>query len=150
MTQAKIYRLKDNSITITHSDIPAGGYVLRVRDMPSEQKPREKMLSYGPSFLSLPELVAVLLGTGTRKEEVMSMSKRILKEYGEKAISAELSPRRLAELVEIPLTKASQIVAALEIGRRFYSQRQGKPAYIKLLNKLFSISRICQKLERSN
>lgn len=40
----------------------------------------------GPSSLSISELVAILLGTGTRKEEVMSMADRILKEHGAAAI----------------------------------------------------------------
>lgn len=125
------YKLVDTDITISHSEIPSGRYNIKVRDLPVEQKPREKMSLLGPKALTLAELVAILLGTGTRKEEVMSMAERILKEYGEKAISSEVSPKKLSELVEIPITKASQIVAALEIGRRFYSEKYGKPAFIK-------------------
>lgn len=89
------------------------------------------MAALGAKALTLPELIAILLGTGTRKEEVMSMAERILKEYGEKALSSEVSAKRLAELVDIPETKAAQIISALEIGRRFYSEKYGKPAFIK-------------------
>lgn len=89
------------------------------------------MAALGAKSLTLPELIAIILGTGTRKEEVMSMAERILKEYGEKALSSEVSAKKLAELVDIPATKAAQIIAALEIGRRFYSQKYGKPAFIK-------------------
>lgn len=131
MSQNDPYQLSDQSIILTHSQVPSGRYVLKVRDLPSEQKPREKLALLGASSLTLAELVAILLGTGTRKEEVMSMADRILKEYGEKALSSELNPKRFAELVDIPVGKASQIVAALEIGRRFFSEKYGKPAFIK-------------------
>ncbi len=116
---------------ISHSEIPSGRYTLKVRDLPQEQKPREKMQMLGAKSLTLPELIAILLGTGTRKEEVISMAERILKEYGEKALSSEVSASKLSELVDIPATKAAQIIAALEIGRRFYSEKYGKPAFIK-------------------
>jgi DNA repair protein RadC len=131
VTRKTLYKLVDRDITLTHSEIPSGRYTIKVRDLPQEQKPKEKMAALGPKSLSLAELIAILLGTGTRKEEVMSMSERILKEYGEKVISSELSAKKLSELVEIPIGKASQIIAALEIGRRFYSEKYGKPAFIK-------------------
>lgn len=131
MAQKTLYKLNDKPIIISHSEIPSGHYTLKVRDLPQEQKPREKMAALGAKSLTLPELIAIILGTGTRKEEVMSMAERILKEYGEKALSSEVSAKKLAELVDIPATKAAQIIAALEIGRRFYSQKYGKPAFIK-------------------
>lgn len=131
MARKETYKLTDQDITLTHSEVPSGRYTIKVRDLPLEQKPREKMSMLGAKALTLPELVAILLGTGTRKEEVMSMAERILKEYGEKTLSSELSPKKLAELVDIPISKASQIIAALEIGRRFFSEKYGKPAFIK-------------------
>lgn len=130
-TQIDSYKFSDQDILLTHSDIPSGRYVIKVRDLPLEQKPREKLSTLGAKSLTVAELVAVLLGTGTRKEEVMSMAERVLREYGEKALTSELSPKKFAELVEIPIGKASQIVAALEIGRRFFSEKYGKPAYVK-------------------
>lgn len=54
--------------------------------MPDEDKPREKLIKHGPSVLSIHELLAIVLSVGTRKEEVLTMSSRIIKEYGEKSI----------------------------------------------------------------
>lgn len=105
-------------------------YVLRVRDMPQESKPREKLLQLGPHDLSLAELVAILWGVGTRKEEVMSMAHRILKEYGEKAIMNETNPANLAAALDIPLVKACQLVAGFELGRRFFAEHSGRPSYV--------------------
>ncbi len=106
-------------------------YILRVSDLPDEDKPREKLISQGPNALSTAELVAIVLGVGTRKEEVLSMSQRIIKEYGEKAIIHETNPKKLAQVLDIPEGKASQLVACFELGRRSFTQRSGKPQFIK-------------------
>src|ERR1700722_618418 len=61
-------------------------YVLKFRDIASEDNPREKLMQYGPSSLSMAELLAVILGVGTKKEDVLAMSQRLLKEYGESIV----------------------------------------------------------------
>ena len=105
-------------------------YIMRVKDLAQEDKPREKLLAIGPKGLTVSELVAILLGVGTKKEEVMSMANRILKEYGERAIVSELNPQRLSDTLQIPLPKACQIVASFELGRRFFEQRSGKAVFV--------------------
>lgn len=106
-------------------------YILRVRDLEKKDKPREKMLSLGPGELTHAELMAVLLGVGTRKEEVLSMAGRIVRDYGERAIIHETNAGRLASTLDIPLAKACQIVASFELGRRAYQQKAGKPVYLR-------------------
>lgn len=105
-------------------------YILRVKDLPNGEKPREKMLARGPEILNITELVAILLGVGTKKEEVMSMATRILKEYGERAIVNETNPKRMSETLLIPEQKACQLIAAFELGRRFYENRGGKAIFV--------------------
>src|ERR1700733_13736905 len=90
-------------------------YILTIHDLPSEEKPREKLQSQGPEALSIRELLAVVLTVGTAKEELMEMSSRIIKEYGEKAILAERDPDKLAKDLDIPIVKACQIVACGEL-----------------------------------
>lgn len=107
------------------------GYVLRVRDLPNEQKPREKLIAEGPDSLSLAELVAAILGVGTRKEGVLAMAQRIVKEYGDKAIAAEADAQQMADVLNIPLVKACQIVAAFELGRRFFAVQAGKAVFVR-------------------
>ena len=103
-------------------DAPPGErqYVYKLRDLPEADKPREKMLSQGPGVLSIAELVAVILNTGTVKEDVLSMSSRLIREYGEKSFSSLDDARRVSLELDIPLVKACQIVASSELGRRFY------------------------------
>ena len=106
-------------------------YVLRVKDLPSDEKPREKLLQLGAKHLALSELIAILWGVGTKKEELLTMAQRLTKEYGEKALLAEASPQKLADALNIPLTKACQVVVGFELGRRFYANQAGKPIYVR-------------------
>jgi len=128
LTAAGSYTLADTDIITGEGDTK---YILRVRDLPLEEKPREKLLVYGPETLSQAELMAILLGVGTKKEEVMGMAHRILREYGERALTNEKNPQRLADSLQIPLAKACQVVASFELGRRFYQKKAGKPVYIR-------------------
>lgn len=97
-------------------------YVLTVRDLPDDERPRERLVAEGPSALSSIELLSVLLSSGTKKEEVLRMATRIMRDYGEKSILKERDAEKLSKEMDIPLGKAMQIVAAGELGRRFYSE----------------------------
>jgi DNA repair protein RadC len=133
-TDERPYGLSDRSLIFGESNedcVP--GYVLKVSDMPDEDRPREKLLAQGPQGMSVAELVAVLWGVGTRKEDVLVMARRALREYGEKTVSHELNPRQLAEAADIPLVKACQIVASFELGRRFFAKRGGRPVQVRTL-----------------
>jgi len=123
------YSLLDNDIVL---DAGSTQYVLRVKDLPSHDRPREKMLDAGAGSLSQAELVAVLWGVGTRSEEVLAMAKRALHEYGAKALLHETKPSHLAEALSIPLVKACQLIAAMELGRRSYATgRGGEPIQVR-------------------
>ena len=118
----------------TDSDLILDGegkkYSLKIRDLAAEDKPREKLAKYGPSALSVKELLAVVLNTGTKKEGVLEMTARISREYGEKMLVNQKNPGKLAEDLGIPAGKAAQIVACFELGRRFY-ERRGSVATIR-------------------
>ncbi len=132
------YPLRANDVTIGER---VNQYVLRVKDLPNDQKPREKLMYQGPDSLSLAELVAAILGTGTKKEEVFAMAQRVVKEYGEKAIAAETDPQQMAEVLGIPIVKACQLVAAFELGRRFFASQAGRAVYVRNAEQAFEYLR---------
>ncbi|MEK7594344.1 MAG: DNA repair protein RadC [Patescibacteria group bacterium] len=121
------YKIEDHDLVFAE----ASQYVLRVRDMPNSDRPREKMLQAGATSLTVAELISIVWGVGSRKEDVLAMARRTLQEYGEKTIGSELNPERLSQTADIPLTKACQIVASLELGRRFYAKRDGRSAHVR-------------------
>ncbi len=113
------YTIQDTN-TYLHNEVK--NYVLKLHDLPLEDKPREKLLAQGPESLSIQELLAVILNIGNKNEDVLEMSTRIIREYGEKAIIAEKNAHKLSEELSIPIVKACQIIACGEIGRRFYEK----------------------------
>ncbi len=102
-----------------------------IREMDDNEKPREKLVKNGPSSLSSHELLAIILSPGTKKEEVLTMSRRIFKEYGEKSIVFETNVKKLKKALDIPTAKACKIVACFELGRRFFHKRKGKQIFIR-------------------
>lgn len=113
-----LYALPDTDLV--HTSSTTREYVLRVRDLPPEHKPREKLINLGPSALSMAELVAIVFMVGTQKEDVLALAHRIFAEYGEKGIVDQQNPTAVQEALDIPLAKACQLVACFELGRRLF------------------------------
>lgn len=62
------YAIKDTDLLLDVDPTSIGKkYVLKIRDLPGDDKPREKLLALGPSALTVQELLAVILVTGTKK-----------------------------------------------------------------------------------
>lgn len=120
MPMQPTYTRSPFSAIISHSDIKP--YKLTIHDIPHEKKPREKLLREGAGILSMSELWAIVLGQGTKKEDILSMSSRIIKEYGERSIVTETNPKKLSAELDIPLVKATQIIATIELGRRLFER----------------------------
>lgn len=101
-------------------------YRFKLKKLPEEQRPREKLIRYGPDILKNEELMAIILNTGYRGETVLELSHRMIKEYGSKAITQEKNVGRLMETLDIPPVKACQVVACFELGRRFFKEEPGR------------------------
>jgi len=91
----------------------------RIADLPPTERPREKLLSNSAESLTDRELLAVILGRGTRKESVIALVRRLVADYGMKGLASERRASRLARHARISPLKACQIVAAFELGRRY-------------------------------
>jgi DNA repair protein RadC len=92
-------------------------YKISIHDMPEDERPRERLIKYGPDALSSAELLAIILRTGSRKENVVNMSSRILSEYNIKQLS-QANVAKLTQIHGIGTAKASQIAAVFELARK--------------------------------
>ena len=110
---------------------PVADYPSFVHDIPSEERPREKLLAQGPGSLTTRELAILLLVTGTTKESVVDMANRLVNDYGERNIFAEQDPEKLSKELDIPLVKACQIVAVGELGRRIFDRSKTSSVTIR-------------------
>lgn len=84
-----------------------------------DDKPREKLMLKGKSVLSDAELIAILIGSGSRNESAVALSKRILASVDSNLNAlGKLSLAQLTQFKGIGEAKAIAIIAALELGRR--------------------------------
>ena len=88
-----------------------------------DDKPREKLMLKGKSVLSDAELIAILIGSGSRNESAVDLSKRVLAS-AENNLNAlgKLSLEQLCKFKGIGEAKAISIIAAMELGRRRRSE----------------------------
>jgi len=92
---------------------------LTIKSWAEEDRPREKLLLKGRHVLTDAELIAILIGSGSKKESAVELSKRILSEFGNNLNEiAKLSVQDLMKFKGIGEAKAISIVAAMELGRR--------------------------------
>jgi DNA repair protein RadC len=90
-----------------------------IKNWAEDDKPREKLMLKGKTALSDAELVAILIGSGSRNESAVSLGKRILSSVGGNLNAlGKLSLKQLMEFKGIGEAKAVSIAAALELGRR--------------------------------
>jgi DNA repair protein RadC len=90
----------------------------RICDLPSDERPRERLLRLGPGALSNEELLALLLRTGIPGESALDRARSLLASRGGLIGLSGVSPEELASERGIGPTRASAIAAALEISRR--------------------------------
>lgn len=91
---------------------------IMIRDLPLEERPREKLKALGAGALSNAELLAILLRSGSRNESAVQMASRILARAGGLRSLPDLSLEELQENKGIGPDKAVMIKAALELGSR--------------------------------
>lgn len=95
-------------------------YKLRILDMQKEERPRERLIKNGAAALSDSELLAIILRTGSKQENVINLSQRLLSEYNLKQLST-INIVQLMNIHGIKESKAAQIAACFEIARRLES-----------------------------
>jgi len=88
----------------------------RINDIPALDRPREKLLRKGAAALSDQELLAVLLGKGTRGMDVMTLAGKLARVIDEKGLS--IRAQDLTSFEGVGDAKATLILAALEFSRR--------------------------------
>ena len=99
-----------------------------VRDLPQEERPREKLIQRGAAALSDTELLAILLRTGTSSVSVLHLAEEVLAKYKDKGLVyiMNISPQEIATVHGVGLAKAATIVAAVELGRRLSAKAAQK------------------------
>jgi len=99
----------------------------RVRELPSSiLLPRDKLLRFGAAGMSQAELLAVLLGTGTRGRSVIRIAEDLVEQYGGQGLPG-LSLEEWARQRGVGRVKAARMLAAFELGRRLLFPQAEEP-----------------------
>lgn len=113
---------------------------LSIKNWSDDDKPREKLIKKGKDILSDAELIAILIGSGSRNESAVELSKRILA-----SVNNNLNELGRLSIVQLKLfkgigeAKAVTIAAALEIGRRRRGEEAQKITKIESSNNVFEL-----------
>ena len=90
-----------------------------IKNIPVTEQPRERMLHYGAKALTVSELLAILLRTGSKKRSALELGQYMASQF-ESNLSdlSQITIEQLCEIDGIGTTKATQIIAAIELGKR--------------------------------
>ncbi|AGB41895.1 DNA repair protein radc [Halobacteroides halobius DSM 5150] len=89
-----------------------------IKDMPTDERPREKMVQYGSANLSTTELLALILRTGSHKKTALSLANELLSVCSGLEGLIEYSIAELQEISGIGIAKATQLQAVVELSQR--------------------------------
>jgi DNA repair protein RadC len=93
-------------------------YYPTIKELPEDERPRERLEQYGATALSVAELLAIILRVGTHDENVIRMSQRLLSQYGGLAGLARMPFSEMVAIKGLGQAKTAQLQAAFELGRR--------------------------------
>ncbi|WP_047981701.1 RadC family protein [Ornithinibacillus contaminans] len=104
---------------------------IMIKDVPKEDRPRERLLNLGASHLSNQELLAILLGSGTKEESVMTLANRLLMHFEGLKLLKDATIEELTAIKGIGSAKGVLILSALEIGKRLSEYRPNERYVIR-------------------
>lgn len=98
-----------------------------IKELPEDERPREKLVHYGSGSLSNGELLAILIGSGTRNRSALTLANRILSMEGQGlSFLADCTPEELCKIEGIGKAKSCKLIAAIELGKRISHSVGGK------------------------
>jgi len=89
-----------------------------VRDMPKQERPRERLQRLGPDALSSQELLALIIGRGVSKRSVLDIAHELLRRFGSVHGMSKASIEELSKIHGVGIAKSAQIKAAFELAKR--------------------------------
>lgn len=113
---------------------------ISIKNWSDDDKPREKMMAQGKNALSDAELLAILIGSGSRNESALELSRRILTSVNNNLTQlGKLTLKQLQQFKGVGEAKAITILAAAELGRRRSSELPEPQPVIKASKHVFQL-----------
>lgn len=123
-------------------------YQIPIKELPEDERPREKLIKYGPGLLRDSELLAIILNTGLKGLNVLELTSLIFKLYGTKGLAKEKSVTDLMGNTGLPQVKACQIIACMELGRRIFWEDKSRIPTIRTPEEVYKYLEEMKKLTK--
>ncbi|HLR65185.1 MAG TPA: DNA repair protein RadC, partial [Pseudogracilibacillus sp.] len=104
---------------------------IKIKDVPMDERPRERLLQFGEAKLSNNELLAILIGSGTKNDSAIDLANRILMHFEGLKLLREATIEELTAIKGIGKAKGISILAALELGKRIHTYKPDDRVTIK-------------------
>ncbi|HOJ77168.1 MAG TPA: DNA repair protein RadC [Bacillota bacterium] len=110
-----------------------------LKDLPLEERPRERLLHYGAENLAAAELIAIILRTGSSNRTALAVAEELLLKFKDLRSLAKASCAQIAECKGVGQAKAIQLKAAFELGRRVLTSNPVQAPVIKKPQDVFEL-----------
>ena len=97
--------------------------IILIKDIPNNERPRERLIKYGVESLSNEELLSIIISSGTKDKSCKEISLEILKYFEDVSNMKNANISNLSSINGIGLSKACNILASIELGKRVYFKR---------------------------
>lgn len=97
---------------------------IKIKDLPINERPRERLLEHGVDKLSNEELLSILIKSGTKNESVKSLSNNILVLINDITNLRKINFQQLIKIKGIGDAKACLLLSAIELGKRIFQNNQ--------------------------
>lgn len=125
---------------IDYEDIVPSESNFTVKDLPTDEQPRERLLKYGVASLSNADLLAIILRTGTSKYPITDLCRDLMRQNDNLFLNLERKTRdEIMEIKGIGELKAMQVEAVMEIVRRYHREQIGNRIRIRSAANIFEV-----------
>jgi DNA repair protein RadC len=114
-------------------------YSSTVHDLPPAERPRERLVQFGADALSLQELLALILRSGIKGKSVIALSQDLITQFGNIKNIADASVAEISKLPGMGLSKATQLKAACELGKRLSNSVDTEQEIIRNAEDVFNL-----------
>ena len=118
---------------------------MNIKDLKVSDRPRERLIKNGASTLSDVELLAIIIGSGNKNENVFDLAVKILKKYDFKKIK-QLSYEEITKIKGIKQAKACKLLACYEIAKRAYMFNNDESVILEDSLKIYPDNQYVQSL----
>jgi DNA repair protein RadC len=124
------------------------GNLMKIRDIPEDNRPRERLEKLGASVLSDAEIIALIIQTGSRNESAIDVANNIISKFGIAKLS-NISLKELQSIKGIGRAKAIQLISAIELSKRL-KENKGRNVHIQFAYQVYKHLESMSSLEQEH